>query len=81
MHMGLNKRQVKVVNFLQVNDTVQNKEYREMFNVSHKTAHLELSDLVNRELLKIDGAGRSTCYELGTRFQEIVTMASQNIAR
>lgn len=75
---GLNKRQVKVMNYLQVNDSIKNKEYREIFGVSHKTAHLELSDLVNREFLTVEGAGRSTCYRLSSDFHSKLVLSSQS---
>ena len=74
---GLNKRQVKVINFLQVNESIKNKEYREIFGVSHKTAHIELSDLLTRSFLAVEGAGRSTCYRLSLDFHAKVLEASE----
>jgi predicted HTH transcriptional regulator len=44
--------------------SVTNREYREAFNVSHKTAHLELTLLEDKKLVKSEGAGRSTRYIL-----------------
>jgi predicted HTH transcriptional regulator len=43
---------------------IRNKKYRKLFDVSHKTAHYELVDLVERGFLEQEGSGRSTCYKL-----------------
>lgn len=59
---GLNHRQKKVLKYLTREDVVKNKVYREMFDVSHKTAHLELTELVGRGFIEQEGSGRSTCY-------------------
>ncbi|MBU0630463.1 MAG: hypothetical protein KKC80_06040, partial [Candidatus Margulisbacteria bacterium] len=42
--------------------SITNREYREAFDVSHKTAHIELTLLVNKHLAQSEGAGRSTRY-------------------
>ena len=44
--------------------SISNREHREAFNVSHKTAHLELTMLEDKKLVKSEGAGRSTRYIL-----------------
>ena len=68
----INSRQIKALRFLSINDNVRNKQYRNMFDISHKTAHLELSDLVEKGILVIKGSGRSTCYELCDLHRDLV---------
>lgn len=58
----LNERQSKLFEFLKNQPAITNRQYRLLYEVSHKTAHLELTDLVDRGRLKIEGAGRSTHY-------------------
>ena len=59
---GLNKRQIRSLQMITEHGSITNREYREAFNVSHKTAHLELTMLEDKRLVKSEGAGRSTCY-------------------
>lgn len=61
---GLNKRQIRSLQIIAEHGAISNREYREAFNVSHKTAHLELTMLEDKKLLKSEGAGRSTRYIL-----------------
>ena len=61
---GLNKRQIRSLQIIAEHGLITNREYREAFNVSHKTAHLELTMLEDKKLLKSEGAGRSTRYIL-----------------
>lgn len=60
----LNSRQEGALSYLKTHSMIQNKVYRELFNVSHKTAHIELTNLTERELLVQKGSGRSTHYIL-----------------
>ncbi|MFA4843844.1 MAG: RNA-binding domain-containing protein [Candidatus Margulisiibacteriota bacterium] len=59
---GLNKRQIRALQLIGEHGTITNREYREAFNVSHKTAHLEMTLLEDKRLVKSEGAGRSTRY-------------------
>ncbi len=61
---GIHHRQTQALEYLQHNAKIQNKEYRQLYNVSHKTAHIELVDLVNRGYIVQKGSGRNTCYQL-----------------
>ena len=61
---GLNKRQIRALQMMSEHGSVTNREYREAFSVSHKTAHLELTMLEDKKLVKSEGAGRSTRYIL-----------------
>jgi len=60
----LNERQEQTIEFLRNHDSIKNKKYRELHQVSHKTAHLELVDLVEKGKIECRGSGRSTCYIL-----------------
>lgn len=60
----LNDRQRQALEYLERKGKIKNKQYREMFEISHKTAHLELADLVEKGYVFQDGSGRSTCYKL-----------------
>jgi predicted HTH transcriptional regulator len=59
-----NKRQKKTISYLQKNPNISNMIYRELFKVSHKTAHLELTDLVQKSFIIKTGQGRNTAYQL-----------------
>lgn len=59
----LNDRQKKALYFLNTEPFIKNKMYRELFDVSHKTAHLELVDLMGKGFIFQEGSGRSTCYK------------------
>ncbi len=67
---NLNTRQQKALAHIAQHSSIKNKAYRELFNVSHKTAHLELVDLVDKKLISSQGLGRSTCYVLNTQEQQ-----------
>lgn len=60
----LNKRQKRALQFIVEHGAITNREYREAFNVSHKTAHIELTLMVDKKLLEAQGAGRNTHYVL-----------------
>jgi len=60
----LNNRQDKTLIYLKDNEKITNRIFRELFSVSHKTAHIELTDLMNRALILKDGQGRNTAYLL-----------------
>lgn len=61
---GLNKRQIRALHMIAEHGSITNREYREAFNVSHKTAHIELTILADIRLVLTEGAGRSTRYIL-----------------
>lgn len=58
----VNHRQSKALLFLEKEGSISNKQYRHLFSVSHKTAHLELVDMVEKKYLRTCGQGRSTVY-------------------
>lgn len=62
--LDLNKRQLKVLKYLQTVPVIKREEYCHMMDVSTMTAFRDLNDLVRKKLLKIDGRGRGTKYRL-----------------
>ena len=67
---GLNRRQLRSLQLMQERGSITNREYREAFNVSHKTAHIELTMMVNKKIMKSEGSGRSTCYIIPRQREE-----------
>ncbi len=67
---GLNKRQLRALQLMQERNSITNREYREAFNVSHKTAHIEMTMMVDKKIVKSEGSGRSTCYILPPQKEE-----------
>lgn len=61
-HESLNDRQKTALTHVQTTGSIQNRTYRQLFDVSHKTAHAELADLVQRHHLTVLGSGRNTRY-------------------
>ncbi|RAP32410.1 hypothetical protein DID76_00370 [Candidatus Marinamargulisbacteria bacterium SCGC AG-414-C22] len=68
--VNLNERQELAIKYLEEENFIKNKTYRQLFDVSHKTAHLELVDLVDKNLISSKGSGRSTCYVLNDNKQQ-----------
>lgn len=62
--IGLNDRQIKAVLFVKEHGKISNKEYRNLTNLSDEGARIDLSDLVDKNLLTSKGSGRSTHYIL-----------------
>lgn len=65
--LNLNKRQLKILRYLQSIPTVKREDYIQMFDVSTMTAYRDLNALVKKKLLKIEGEGRATHYKLLNR--------------
>jgi Fic family protein len=65
--LDLNKRQLKILRYLQTIPTVKREDYVQMMDVSTMTAFRDLDDLVRKKLLKIEGKGRGTKYLLTSR--------------
>ncbi len=61
--MNLNERQVKGISFVKANGRITNREYRELTNVTIRTASRDLEDVVGKAVLKKFGTtGRNTFY-------------------
>ena len=63
--IGLNERQMKAIFYIKEKGKITNKDYRNIAEVSDRTALSDLRDLCNRDLLiKIGKTGRDTKYIL-----------------
>jgi predicted HTH transcriptional regulator len=67
---SLNQRQKKALKYIKKHGAIRNKLYRKLYSVSHKTAHIELVDMVQHNLIVSSGLGRSTCYVLAEHLKE-----------
>ncbi|MDD3647731.1 MAG: Fic family protein [Candidatus Dojkabacteria bacterium] len=65
--LELNKRQLKILRYLQNIPVIQREEYVEILDVSTMTAYRDLTQLVKKGLLRVEGHGRGTKYMLATR--------------
>lgn len=65
--LDLNKRQLKILKYLQTIPTVKREDYCAMMDVSTMTAYRDLDDLVSKKLIRVDGRGRGTKYMLVSR--------------
>ena len=63
----LNERQLEALQYLQKHQALTRKEYCELTGVSPRTAHRDLTDLVERGLLKSLGKGRGSRYTLAKK--------------
>lgn len=64
--LDLNKRQLKILRYLQNVAYIKREDYCHMMEVSTMTAFRDLNELVRKKLVKIDGQGRGTKYRLST---------------
>lgn len=65
--LDLNKRQLKILRYLQTIPTVKREDYVQMMDVSTMTAFRDLDDLLHKKLIKVEGQGRGTKYMLMSR--------------
>ncbi|MBU0566975.1 hypothetical protein KKC52_02840 [bacterium] len=61
---GLNERQIKAIKFIKERGRITRKEYVALAEMSPRMAHLDLTELVNKELIIPIGKGRSVKYVL-----------------
>lgn len=64
--LDLNKRQLKVLRYLQTVPMIKREDYCHMMEVSTMTAFRDLNDLVRKKLIKVEGKGRGTKYRLSS---------------
>jgi len=64
--LDLNKRQLKILKYLQSVPTIKREDYCHLMEVSSMTAFRDLDDLVRKKLLKVEGKGRGTKYKLAS---------------
>lgn len=65
--LNLNRRQLKILRYLQNIPQVKREEYVEMMTVSTMTAYRDLNELAKKGLLRMEGQGRGTRYMLSSR--------------
>jgi predicted HTH transcriptional regulator len=64
--LDLNKRQLKILRYLQNVPNIKREDYCHMMEVSSMTAFRDLDDLVRKKLIKVEGKGRGTKYRLAS---------------
>jgi len=62
--IALTERQMAIVEFINQNGEITNRDVREMFKISNRTALDEISKLLEMQVIKQVGKGRSTQYVL-----------------
>ena len=62
----LNERQLLVFEHVKKHGKITNKEYRELVNVSARTAARDLDEMVAKGVLKREGKARGTHYKLNS---------------
>ncbi|RKY63908.1 MAG: transcriptional regulator [Candidatus Latescibacterota bacterium] len=60
--LGLNERQIQAVLCVKEKGRITNHEYQQLNKVSKATATRDLSDLVSRGLLRMEGSGKRGLY-------------------
>jgi len=63
-NLNINDRQRRALDELSRIPFLSNKDYRQLFGVSNKTAHQELKHLVEKKLVQKTGFGRAVSYRL-----------------
>jgi len=61
---GLNQRQLAILSYLKKHDSINRVEYEKIFNVSDRTAKIDLQILYEKGLIRKSGRGRSTQYRI-----------------
>ena len=59
---GLNERQIKAILFFKSKKTITTAEYAQKYSISERTARRDLSELVDKNLLKNEGDTKGTRY-------------------
>jgi len=67
LFIDLNKRQLRILKYLQTIPVVRREDYVQMLNISTMTAYRDLNQLVRAKLIKTAGTGRGTKYMLMNR--------------
>ena len=79
--IGMNQRQKKALHYIVDHGLITNREFRNLFNVSHKTAHIELTMLTDQGVLASQGLGRSTRYILAKGINELLQKNGRDLNR
>jgi len=62
--IALTERQMRIVEFINQNGTITNRDVRKMFRISDRAALKEIRKLVDLKVIKSEGKGRSLYYVL-----------------
>jgi Fic family protein len=62
--IALTERQMKIIEFINQNGRLTNRDVRDMFKVSAQAAHKELVKLIELEVIEPKGKGRGLFYQL-----------------
>jgi Fic family protein len=62
--IALTERQMRIVEFINQNGKITNKDIRSIFKISPQAAHKEVTKLVKLDVIKRAGKGRSLSYQL-----------------
>jgi len=62
--IALTERQMRIVEFINMNGKITNRDVREMFKISPQAAHKEMNKLAQLNVIKSVGKGRSLSYQL-----------------
>ncbi len=62
--IALTERQMRIVEFINRNGRITNRDVREMFKISSQAVHKELAKLVRLDVIETVGKGRSLSYHL-----------------
>ncbi len=62
--MGLNDRQIEAVRYVKENGNISNRIYRDMFDITEKTAFRDFEKLTKLNLLRKEGEKKGTIYLL-----------------
>ncbi len=66
----LNPRQIKLIDYLTINQKISRSKFSKMMGVSFMTSYRDLQDMLEKKYLKLKGRGRGTFYVLSKEFQE-----------
>jgi Fic family protein len=62
--IALTEKQMKIVEFINLNGKIANKDIRAMFKIAPQTAHKEMAKLLELGVIISEGKGRSLSYRL-----------------
>jgi Fic family protein len=62
--IALTEKQMRIVEFINENGRITNRNVREMFKISSQAAHKEIMKLVKPDVIKAVGKGRNISYQL-----------------
>ncbi|MCK4309776.1 MAG: winged helix-turn-helix transcriptional regulator, partial [Candidatus Atribacteria bacterium] len=64
IQIALTERQMRIIEFINQNGKISNRDVREMFKLSDEGALKEIKKLINLEIIKSEGKGRALHYIL-----------------